>query len=46
MFWIELQPRAPSDRQMRKGEMTKRRIDRDFPHRVAIRIPEGSWPRG
>ena len=26
---------------MRKGEVTKRRIDRDFPHQVAIRIPEG-----
>jgi hypothetical protein len=26
---------------MRKGEVTKRRIDRDFPHQVAIPIPEG-----
>jgi hypothetical protein len=26
---------------MRKGEATKRRIDRDFPHQVAIQIPEG-----
>lgn len=26
---------------MRKGEVTKRRIDRDFPHQVAIRIPVG-----
>jgi hypothetical protein len=25
----------------RKGEMTKRRIDRDFPHQVAILIPVG-----
>jgi hypothetical protein len=26
---------------MRKGEVTKRRIDRDFPHQVAILIPVG-----
>jgi hypothetical protein len=26
---------------MRKGEVTERRIDRDLPHQVAIRIPEG-----
>jgi hypothetical protein len=26
---------------MRKGEVTKRRIDRDFPYQVAILIPEG-----
>jgi hypothetical protein len=26
---------------MRKGEVTKRRIDRDFPHQIAILIPEG-----
>jgi hypothetical protein len=25
---------------MRKGELTKRRIDRDCPHQVAIQIPE------
>jgi hypothetical protein len=25
----------------RKGEVTKRRIDRGFPHQVAILIPEG-----
>jgi hypothetical protein len=25
---------------MRKGEITKRRIDRDFPYKVAILIPE------
>jgi hypothetical protein len=25
----------------RKGEVTKRRIDRDFPHQVAILIPVG-----
>jgi hypothetical protein len=25
----------------RKGEITKRRIDRDFPHQVAIRVPDG-----
>lgn len=26
---------------MRKGEVTKRRIDRDFPHQVALLIPVG-----
>lgn len=25
----------------RKGEIAKRRIDRDFPHQVAILVPEG-----
>jgi hypothetical protein len=25
----------------RKGEITKRRNDRDFPYQVAIRVPEG-----
>jgi hypothetical protein len=26
---------------MRKGEVTKHRSDRDFPHQIAILVPEG-----
>ena len=39
---IRLAPDKPQSRgTQRKGEITKRRIHRDFPHQVAILIPVG-----